>query len=56
MSGSPSTRRFFKLLRGRLKEFKSDRLVDYLLQFGYDLELKVKKSPRGARGRIREVA
>jgi predicted XRE-type DNA-binding protein len=45
-----------KLLRGRLKEFKSDRLVECLLQLGYDLELKVKKSPRGKRGRIREVA
>jgi predicted XRE-type DNA-binding protein len=45
-----------KLLRGRLKEFKSDRLVDCLLQLGYDLELKVKKSARGTRGRIREVA
>lgn len=44
-----------KLLRGRLKEFKSDRLVKCLLQLGYDLELKARKSA-SVRGRIREVA
>lgn len=44
-----------KLLRGRLKEFKSDRLVNCLLQLGYDLELKAKKSST-TRGRIREIA
>lgn len=44
-----------KLLRGRLKEFKAERLVNCLLQLGYDLELKVRKSET-ARGRIREIA
>jgi len=33
-----------KLMRGRLKEFTGDRLVEYLLLLGYDLQLGYCKS------------
>jgi predicted XRE-type DNA-binding protein len=44
-----------KLLRGRLKEFATDRLIECLLQLGYDIEFKYKKAIR-RRGRIKLVA
>lgn len=42
-----------KLLRGRLKEFKADRLIDCLLQLGYDIEFKYKKAAGRRRGTIK---
>jgi predicted XRE-type DNA-binding protein len=45
-----------KLLRGRLKEFSAERLIDCLLQLGYDIEVKYKKASRRQKGRIRLVA
>jgi predicted XRE-type DNA-binding protein len=45
-----------KLLRGRLKEFSADRLIDCLLALGYDIEVKYKKSRASDRGKIRLVA
>jgi predicted XRE-type DNA-binding protein len=45
-----------KLLRGRLKEFSAERLIDCLLQLGYDIEVKYKKANRRQRGRIKLVA
>jgi phage-related protein/predicted XRE-type DNA-binding protein len=45
-----------KLLRGRLKEFSSERLIECLLLLGYDLELHLHKTPRRERGRVRLMA
>jgi len=45
-----------KLLRGRLKEFSADRLIECLLALGYDVEVKYKKARARDRGRIKLVA
>jgi predicted XRE-type DNA-binding protein len=45
-----------KLLRGRLKEFSAERLIDCLLQLGYDIEVKYRKAARKQRGQIKLVA
>jgi predicted XRE-type DNA-binding protein len=45
-----------KLLRGRLKDFSAERLIDCLLQMGYDIEVKYKKTGRRQRGRIKLIA
>jgi predicted XRE-type DNA-binding protein len=44
-----------KLMRGRLKEFKADRLMEYLMLLGYDLEVKYRKS-KSKRGKVKLVA
>ena len=45
-----------KILRGRLKDFSSEWLIERLLFLGYDLEIKVKKSDSRQRGRINLAA
>jgi predicted XRE-type DNA-binding protein len=44
-----------KLLRGRLKEFRAQRLIECLLKLGFDIELRVQKSV-DKRGKVRLVA
>ena len=44
-----------KLMRGRLKDFTADRLVEYFLLLGYDLQLGYRKS-LSKKGKVRLVA
>jgi predicted XRE-type DNA-binding protein len=44
-----------KLMRGRLKEFTADRLVECFLLLGYDIQLAYRKSST-KKGKVRLVA
>ncbi|MCV0371291.1 helix-turn-helix transcriptional regulator [Filomicrobium sp.] len=40
-----------KIVRGNLKEFSAERLIEYLLALGCDIDVHI-KAPKQARGRI----
>jgi predicted XRE-type DNA-binding protein len=44
------------IVRGRLKDFTVDRLINYLVALGHDVEIKISKRPRKSEGRVRVSA
>ncbi len=46
-----------RLVRGLLDEFSTERLLMFLNAFGYDVEIKIKRTPKSRKkGQIRVVA
>lgn len=44
-----------RLLRGRLKEFSVERMMQYLMLLGYDIEVRFPKTAADERGKVRVV-
>ncbi len=44
------------IVRGRLGDFTVDRLFNYLVALGHDVDIKISKTPHKSEGRIRVSA
>lgn len=45
-----------KIIRGRLKEFSSERLMDYLMLLGCDIDIRITRRKKSKRGRLTVAA